>query len=193
MQCSDVDTAATYPVPHVNFMPDSLKNLRMVASSHNPPRIVSVSCGVAELLGYAVDQLLGRSLVILQGPESDAPAIIAALKAAAWLQTSEISLKLYDRSGTGRRYETAFSAELDSDSQFIGCRISLRPDGDKSAGPSTATHNHCSGPPCLLASRRSAHNRYVGLLLQAEADGPAPSPALRLEEEELLGRLLAAA
>jgi hypothetical protein len=171
------------------------QKLRMIVSTTNQPRIVSVTCDLADLLGYTVEQLLGRSLTILHGPESDAPAVCAAIKAATYMQNTELTATFYDRSGTVHRYLTSLSPELDGDAHSIGCQIFLHPkpdqaDAHRSEGATAALHGSSS---FSSSSRRSQHNRYVGLILQHEALSPAPSPALRREEDVLLCRLLAAA
>jgi hypothetical protein len=171
------------------------QKLRMIVSASNQPRIVSVTSDLADLLGYTIEQLLGRSLTILHGPESDAPAVCAAIKAATFMQNTELIATFYDYSGTVHRYLMSLSPELDGDAHSIGCQIFFHPkpdhaDAHRSEGATAASHDSTSSSS---SSRRSQHNRYVGLILQHEALAPAPSPALRREEEVLLCQLLAAA
>jgi hypothetical protein len=171
------------------------QKLRMIVSASNQPRIVSVTSDLADLLGYTMEQLLGRSLTILHGPESDAPAVCAAIKAATFMQNTELIATFYDYSGTVHRYLMSLSPELDGDAHSIGCQIFFHPkpdhaDAHRSEGATAASHD---STPSSSSSRRSQHNRYVGLILQHEALASAPSPALRREEDVLLCQLLAAA
>lgn len=167
---------------------DSDQKLRMIVSINYQPRILSITSDLADLLGYTVEQLLGRSLTILHGPESDALTFCAAIKASAFCQINEMAATLYDRSGVVHRCITSLRPELDTDGHSFGCRILIHPQADH-ADVQISEGAADSSP----SSRRAAHNRYVGLILQTEAHAGAPSPALQREEDALLRGLLASA
>jgi hypothetical protein len=178
-----------------------------VVSSRSPFRIVSVSSGFTELIDFCEDELLGRSLAILRGPETDTPTLHGAIKAVETNPQTNVQVTLYGRTGDSRRLTASFTAALDCDGQAIGCNITVRPqDGEPAATPTTPLDPHLSSdcaPGTRLqlrgagldsaGERRRRHNLYVGLLLESEAGASAQTPAARLQEEAVLCQLLATA
>jgi hypothetical protein len=193
----------------VDIVDDPTSNdlAHFVVSSRSPYRIVSVSSYFTELIDFSEDELLGRSLAILRGPETDTPTLHSAIKAVETNPQTGVQVTLYGRTGDCRQFTASFSAALDCDGHAIGCNISVLPQDGKPAAATSTTPPHphqlddcASGTHIQLrgvgghdgaGERRRRHNLYVGLLLESEARTSGQTAAARLEEEAVLCQLLA--
>ena len=70
-----------------------------VISLMKPHRILAVSSELLRTLGFASDQLCGRSISTLFGPRTDSTIITAAIKSTTQLITKQISAVLYTYAG----------------------------------------------------------------------------------------------
>ena len=181
------------------------KGAYCVVSSRSPYRIVSLSSEFASLLQFSEHELLGRSLAILYGPQTDALILRNAIKAIDTNPQGNVDVRLYRRNGDSRRCIASFAAALDCDGEAIGCAITVRAQEEgQEAMPlvpdiTLTRQSNCPSSPCIHlpeqrvhGMNRLRHNLYVGLLLESEASGITPTVAARLQEDALLCQLLAA-
>ena len=178
--------------------------MSLLVSSVLPFRIVSVQPDLAADFGYSADELVGRSLSILRGPNSDTVGLSVAIKSTLLSKTTELPVIFYDRDGTLLRYHATLSAEPESDGTAKCCCISLdagikraQTSEDRSVESADVfSALRAREPPrrtARVGSCRGPHNRHVGELLHAEATGPSQSAASRRQEEAILNLLLAEA
>ncbi len=182
----------------------SLSTAICVVSTRSPYRIISVSSEFSALVNFSEHELLGRSFAILRGPETDAPIMHSAIKAADANPQHDVCVTLYGSTGDSRAYAASFAPALDCEGHAIGCRISILP-LEEAPAPSAPPARRCDAAPSpgvrlrgSTTANRQRYNRDVGMLLDSEARRAAaraaePTAAARLEEEALLGRLLAEA
>ena len=150
---------------------------------------------LAAYLGFSADELIGRSLGVLRGPNSDAVALNGAIKSATLSNKTQLPIAFYDRDGNVHQFEAAMSAEFSSEGTAAGCCISLRSVDNATSAPSASdTANSAKVHPISrnirASSRRGPHNRHVGELLQAEATAGSPSPAAMRKEDAIFNLLL---
>ncbi len=97
----------------------------MLVSLENPHRILMCNDGVLQLLTYSQEEVVGRSIRMLCGPESNAAIIWKALKDVSQNIQSQIHLMLYDRRGQYQSLCATFSPYLDSADEKYGCLLKL--------------------------------------------------------------------
>ena len=87
----------------------------MVVSASRPHTILSVTDELPRFLGYSPQQICGRSLGVLQGPNTNASQLHAALKSAAISHSStSLAVKLYSSQGAELDLVLACAAQADS-------------------------------------------------------------------------------
>ena len=97
----------------------------LVIGLEAPHRISRCDSGLFDLLNYTADEVVGRSLRFLCGPETNATRIRQALKDAGVLTPSDIHVKLYDREGQGRNMCASFSPFFEDSGNLAGCLVTL--------------------------------------------------------------------
>jgi hypothetical protein len=163
-------------------------------SSRYPHRIITASPDFSKLVDFSEHDLLGRTLAILGGPETDTPLISASIKAACIDPRSNVQITLYERAGDILQCTATFAAALDRDGCAIGCEISIRHLENAHVPPAPPAVCADSSSKCTsVTSIRRRNNLYVGLLLDSESKASKPTAVARLEEDALLCRLLAEA
>jgi hypothetical protein len=100
-------------------------------SLSKPHRIQSISANLASFLQYTPDQLSGRSISILEGPETNSMALRAAIKSSQHSVFSVLPVMLYSRNGTAVKMEVECRPNAFVD---CWCRLRIRPAGAQSRG-----------------------------------------------------------
>jgi hypothetical protein len=81
----------------------------VIISLLKPHKILAVSDGFLNMVGFSSSQVCGRSMNTFFGPETDTTDIIAAIKNTGHLKTTELSIVLYTSSGRRMDLSAAFS------------------------------------------------------------------------------------
>ena len=66
----------------LHFSPTSLAQANLLVSTDAPHQILTTDDGLHNLLGFHAQEALGRSLRLFFGPETDAPALLGAVKSS---------------------------------------------------------------------------------------------------------------
>ena len=146
--------------------------LNLDVSLSKPYRIQSISADLAALLRFTPDQLSGRSLCVLQGPETDPTGLCSAIKAAHHLVSTVQSIVLYSRDGRALKLDVEFRPMMDGLST-CGCRMRIRPaEADHPRGNIDAGAHSWAAPERRrnekeLRTRYKAEHRFrTGLEIQ---------------------------
>jgi hypothetical protein len=167
------------------FLFPATSKLRAVVALQHPHCFLSASDPFFERLGYTHQELIGRSLKLLSGPNTDTSALHAAIKRAVHLNFECIEATVYTRAGAAHHALVSCFPFIDSAGVLLGCTLELalapRPPQPAPLAPRVGA---------AAAARRRAHNYRTGLALHAEHCAPA-GPARAREDDAILARLLA--
>lgn len=146
-------------------------------SLSKPHRIQSISANLASFLQYTPDQLSGRSISILEGPETNSMALRAAIKSSQHSVFSVLPVMLYSRNGTAVKMEVECRPNAFVD---CWCRLRIRPAGAQSRGAMEADR----GGGCTLGGviphrERGAAALSAPVAIPHGAGDPARATAAR--------------
>ena len=155
-----------------------------VLSLSEPYKFQYISQNFSNLFDFAPEQLLGRSVKILQGPSTNAAAFGAAIKSALLQQRCTVPLTIYRSDGSECEGEITCSAHSVEDGVVDGVSLTFLPRGNYSVATkssigkrrftksflvSASAGNSTQSPePFSLAARnlresaRAKYNRTVG-------------------------------
>ena len=166
-----------------------------VVSLNEPHKFLYISENLCNLFDFAPEQLLGRSVKILQGPSTNTIIFDASIKNARLQQSCTVPLTTYRRDGSECNVDIAFCANVGGDGMVDGVKLTFSPCGDRSfstkasvdgESSSRSFRNHTQSPtehstqapepgePFSLAARnlrgsaRARYNRTIGRELAVE-------------------------
>eukprot|EP00291_Cryptomonas_curvata_P020340 CAMPEP_0172176936 /NCGR_PEP_ID=MMETSP1050-20130122/15130_1 /TAXON_ID=233186 /ORGANISM="Cryptomonas curvata, Strain CCAP979/52" /LENGTH=194 /DNA_ID=CAMNT_0012849345 /DNA_START=214 /DNA_END=794 /DNA_ORIENTATION=- len=98
----------------------------VIVSSNTGHQVLMCDNGLQALLDYNPDEAVGRSIRFLFGPETDAPAILSAVKSATSLQhpTTQHAI-LYGRHGDAQNTVVTCAPYYDAAGAPSGCLVAL--------------------------------------------------------------------
>ena len=94
----------------------------LVVTKDSPHRVLDCDRGFEVLLGYRPDEVVGRSIKFLFGPETDINKIRAAVKSASFREPYRMDVDIYGRSGNSQQVIVSCLQCQDSSDR---CRISV--------------------------------------------------------------------
>ena len=103
-----------------------------VLSLSEPYKFQSISQNFCNLFDFAPEQLLGRSVKILQGPNTNAAAFGAAIKSALLQQRCTVPLTICRSDGSECEVEITCSAHSVEDGVLDGVSLTFSPRGNYS-------------------------------------------------------------
>lgn len=114
--------------------------VQVITEGEHPFRVLSISAGWLRLTGYLRDEVLGRTLKMLQGPLTGQAEIEALMQAVRLCCPVSVRLVNYDKQG--RSFEHQLSVEPLRDPSghtrcFQATSLVLRKPGERSAGESS--------------------------------------------------------
>eukprot|EP00291_Cryptomonas_curvata_P026313 CAMPEP_0172174104 /NCGR_PEP_ID=MMETSP1050-20130122/13461_1 /TAXON_ID=233186 /ORGANISM="Cryptomonas curvata, Strain CCAP979/52" /LENGTH=257 /DNA_ID=CAMNT_0012846007 /DNA_START=175 /DNA_END=945 /DNA_ORIENTATION=- len=98
---------------------------RLIVRLESPYQILATEFGLNELLGYTAEDVHGRPIQILQGPETDEIQLLSAIKQTALLRTTTLRTAFYERSGLGKLACVTFAPFHDNRKVLTGCMITV--------------------------------------------------------------------
>ena len=97
----------------------------LILSLLKPHKILAVSKETCELMGYKEDEMLGRSVSILQGPKTDKAGLCAAIKNTGVLSSGDFSTVIYARDGSELNITATLVPYYADGGQLAGCKLQL--------------------------------------------------------------------
>jgi hypothetical protein len=140
--------------------------LRIGVSNH----ILSASIGMCSLLGFSEEEMKGRSVQILSGPETDLPLFLFAIKSVVFGgQRSTIpNLKIYSGNGQSHTLHLTCTAETICDHVYqlhferIKCQTAVQDSGSVKAKKPNFRRSLEIRPVSVIGSR-ARYNFITGL------------------------------
>jgi hypothetical protein len=90
-----------------------------------PFQFVSVSQDMCQMFGYRAQAMTGRSLNMLQGPNTNEIALATAIEKAGMLKSSNVQVILYSKAGLECLVRADCSPFLAEDGTLAGCALQL--------------------------------------------------------------------
>ncbi len=148
-------------------------------SMSSPPKIMSISPELADTFGFQTAELCGRSMSVLQGPDTNSGSLRGALKAAADSKSTSLSIALYSRDGAAREIVVQFVPIVDTQGKVSGCTMQITfpraLDGGRGAMDVSEAIAHADGRALSAEKERELRQRYMsgyrfrtGLAIQQE-------------------------
>ncbi len=120
------------------------------------------------LLGFETEQMMGRSLNLLNGPKTDVKAVISAIKNTAALSAASFSTTLYARDGSELRISASCVPYFGEGGVLAGCKLQLLPENHALVDPAldeAVTERLVQAERTKRACYRSMYNFRTGLMI----------------------------
>jgi hypothetical protein len=79
------------------------------------------------MLGHRAEDIVGRSIKVIQGPKTDSVGLVGAVKNAGLLAHTKLKTVLYSSSGKEFEVVLSFSPQLEDDGSLSGCLAKVIP------------------------------------------------------------------
>jgi hypothetical protein len=134
-----------------------------ILSLVKPHKILSIS---SDFLGFGAEEMMGRSLNLLHGPNTDAKALTGAIKNAGLLSSTKISTTLYSRDGSELCINASCVPYFDEGGALAGCKLQLLPEENDYCLDEAGTERLRSAAHRKRTCYRSKYNFTTGLTIQ---------------------------
>ena len=124
-------------------------------SASKPHRILSAPDQFLKLLEYSRDEVIGRSINLLQGPRSDAGRLESGICEVWKLDLSCFTFTLYSRTGFEHIVDVQCLPLVDADGKITGSTLQIQALGDAGTAPEKGRGIHPSCPASELAFSNS--------------------------------------
>lgn len=140
----------------------------IIVSANQCHKVMSISADFSKRFGYQPNEICGRSLSILQGPNTDSKALQHAIKSACMSCPATLPLSLYTRDSAERAMTVSCWPITSADNDVTGCGLIIRDfDAAAYAWQKMATSDRRSYR--ARQTFRAQNNFRVGLTLHHEA------------------------
>jgi hypothetical protein len=98
----------------------------IIVSPAKPHKILSVSDNVAKILQFASTELCGRTVRVIQGPNSDSVALDAAIRASGFKCCQRIAFSFYTRFGEEQSANVFCKPLFEKNGKLYACTLEVR-------------------------------------------------------------------
>jgi hypothetical protein len=131
-----------------------------IVSAHEP-HVIIWSAHQGHILGYSMEELCGRSVLMLCGQGTDSLRFFTAISQASVLKTSHITVKLRDKDGNHRCCVVTCSPAVDCAGELGGCLLSLQATEESSEYYQQTSMKISSSPQAEVSTKQGRKKNKV--------------------------------
>mmetsp|Transcript_39317 Transcript_39317/g.82322 ORF Transcript_39317/g.82322 Transcript_39317/m.82322 type:complete len:237 (-) Transcript_39317:26-736(-) len=114
--------------------------VNIVVTADKPYRVLKCEQNLQEILDFNSSEIVGRTLTLIFGPETNVTEVHAAIKNASLSKTTSTHAKLYGRKGNSRPFRvTCCPCEKSQGETAIGCYLQLQSENQDQSEETKAT------------------------------------------------------